>query len=58
MCVDGVWWIVLPNLPEMEEAAENPEEEKDLKLRMEIRNSQIFQTKIVFFHLGTSYLKT
>lgn len=37
MCVDGVWWIVLPNIPEMEEAAENAEEEKDLKLGMGIR---------------------
>lgn len=49
MCDDGVWWIVLPNLPEMEEAAENPEEEKDLKLR--------FNSSKIVFDLGTFYFK-
>lgn len=34
MCVNGVWWFVLPNLPEMEEAAESAEKEEDLMLRL------------------------
>lgn len=42
MCVNGVWWFVLPNLPEMEEAAESAEEEKDLMQNLEFSSEFYF----------------
>lgn len=54
MCVDGVWWIVLPNIPEMEEAAENAEEEKDLKLGMGIRIFNSSRKLFLIWKLFTS----
>lgn len=48
MRVNGVWWLVLPNLSEMEEAAESAEEEKDLKAE----NS----SRLCFFDLRTFLL--
>lgn len=31
LCTNGLLWVVIPNLPQVEEAAEAAEEEKDLK---------------------------